>query len=286
MGLYACNHSSHSKIMAESTDENRCVKLLLSISSESLFSPLSRIVSDNSSEIACGWKLARGCPEYNCIPKTKTRKPCKDMSSSPSKQLLCRSSSTAVIDSSSNKMGGRLTENLDYVYCGGLSSRVRGIESPVIPPFTHHQRQSLNHSLNSILEYRSEAMPEATRRDLSRLVQLQMTPDITYEQMIIEQRLRSMDLNMLSITGFNKHNKHKQPSLCTVQPIKPVVMHVQSISEPPITHPNNIHVKQSTSNKSRKRRRLRPVKWCTLANQPPAFAKQPENIVYDRSRFS
>ena len=286
--LQVCIYCSHSLAMAELMSERQSVKLLLSINSKSLLSPISKSVADNSSEIACGWKLARGCPEYNCIPKTKkTRKLYSDMSSSPSKHQLCKSSCTVVAPSSSGIMGGKLTENLDYVYSGGLSSRVRGNASPVIPPLTHLQRQSPVLALNPILEYRSQTMTEATRNDLSRLVQMQMRPDISYEQMIIEQRLRSMDLNMLpslSVTGFSKS---KQSSGNIEHSARPVVMHVQSISKPPARpHPNNIHVKHSPSYRNRKRQRLKPVKWCALAKQPPSFAKQPENTIYYRSSFS
>lgn len=257
-----------------------CVRMLITISFKSFHAPVSRIVTDNSSECACGWKLADGRPEYICTSKARRK---KYPNSTPSRYNLCKSSITldaATTSTDTDKMGGKLTESLDYEYVGGLSNRVRGSESPAIP--LEHPSQPVQYrtfTLNPVLENRSDSMTETSRVDLSRLVQMQLRPDITYEQMIIEQRLRAMNLAInsqpsLSITSLNKQSSTK-PSV-----------HTQSISEPPMQqhHPNNMHVKKQTAT-HRNKKTLRPIKWCSLTHhrQIPAFAKQSEDF---RSSFS
>ena len=246
--------------------------MLITHSFKSFHAPVSRIVADNSSECACGWKLANGRPEYVCTSKARRK---KFPNSTPSRYNLCKSSITLDTATAENgNMGGKLTENLDYEYVGGLSNRVRGSESPAIP-LEHPSVQYRTFTLNPVLENRSDSMTETSRVDLSRLVQMQLRPDITYEQMIIEQRLRAMNLAMnsqpsLSITSLNKQSSTK-PSL-----------HTQSISEPPIQHhPNNMHVKKH----KHRTKTLRPIKWCSLTHhrQIPAFAKRSEDF---RSSFS
>lgn len=266
-----------------------CVKVLISISSKALHTPVKRTVADTSSECACGWKLANGRPEYICTTKTKRK---KLQAVSPSSLSLCKSSTSvdAVVNSTSSTMGGKLSKDLDYVYSGGLSSRVRGNESPIVPATVKPLPQRRILTLNPVLQYRSDTMTDSSRLELSRLLQMQLKPDITYEQMIIEERLRTMNLAMnaqpaLSIKSFKSPKQqtkyHDQPA------IKPVSMQVQSISGPPAYHPNNIHVKQHHRYPHRLKKTLRPVKWCGLTNQvAPTFAKQPANTVKFKSSFS
>ena len=209
----------------------QCVRMLITISFKSFHAPISKIVADNSSECTCGWKLADGRPEYICTAKVKRK---KFPNSTPSRHNLCKSSTTIDAAADIDWMGGKLTESLDYVYSGGLSNRVRGSESPAVPVEHHSQPvQYRTFTLNPVLEHRSDSMTETSRVDLLRLVQMQLRPDITYEQMIIEQRLRAMNLAIntqpsLSITSLNKSST--KPSMHTQSRLSVSFPPIQSIS--------------------------------------------------------
>ena len=247
----------------DTEDKDKCVKFLLTLSHHHFSHPLLPTVTDNVSEIASGWKLVQPRPVYQCQHhKAKSKKKhSKLTSNTPSKTHLHKT-----LHEYTSTMGGRLTEQYDYIYEGGLSSRVGGAETTPLPPknHTHFLQHPPRVTLIPVIINRSERLSEQAHRELTHLAQRQLKPDLAYEQMIIEQQLRSIDLNKLSKMKVSKLSQPKPPNH-THQKIP-----VQSIIKPPSGHGR--HVTHSTH---KRKGRLKPFDWSVISNyQPPAFKRE------------
>ena len=252
--------ASHRATM-DTEEKEKCVKFLLTLSHHHFSHPLLPIVTDSVSEIASGWKLVQPRPVYQCQHTGKRKKKhSKLTSNTPSKTHLHKT-----LHEYTSIMGGRLTEQYDYIYEGGLSSRVGGAETMHLPSknHTHSLRHPSRVTLIPVILDRSERLSEQAHRELTHLAQRQLKPDLVYEQMIIEQQLRSFDLHRLPNFKASKLSQPKPPNH-THQRIP-----IQSIVKSPSGHGQ--HVTQSTHKRKGK---SKPFDWSVISNyQPPAFKR-------------
>lgn len=97
-------------------------------------------------------------------------------------------------------MSGELDENYTYVYKGGLSDRAEGGASENTrtqypfhcPPQLQKHVQTV--TLEPSLSNDASAHEASCRAELSRILSLQLKPELLVEQLIIENRLRTMSL--------------------------------------------------------------------------------------------
>ena len=170
--------------------EEKCVKHLLLLSQSLYNHSLQSTVDDNSSEVFNGWKLAHPRPLYQLNKPKKKKHPIKAVNNNSSRTLLQNKTSHEYTFT----MGGRLNENYDYVFDGGLSSKVSGSTSS-LHNTTYQPAPQI--TLKPILVNQcSSSLVEKHRQGvLSHVARLQLKPDISYERMVIEQRLKSMNLH-------------------------------------------------------------------------------------------
>lgn len=243
--------------------KDKCVEFLLTLSHHHFFRPLLPTVTDNVSEIASGWNLVQPRPVYQCQQhKAKSKKKYSKLTSNTTSKTHLHKT----LHEYTSTMGGRLTEQYDYVYEGGLSSRVGGAETMPLPPknHTHFHQHPPRVTLIPVIIDRSERLSEQAHQELTHLAQRQLKPDLAYEQMIIEQQLRSIDLNKLPKSKVSRLSQPKPPNH-THQKIP-----VQSIIKPPSGHGR--HVTHSTH---KRKGRLKPFDWSVISDyQPPAFKRE------------
>ena len=159
--------------------------------------------SDRVEEMCCGWKPVRPHAVYDvrraAAPNKRRRAP-----------ATLNAASTLSVepadDKSSGKhsyMSGELDENHSYVYRGGLSSRAGTRETPESPggglagssPYSRPRKhvQTVTLEPSAVAEASAHALVQC-RDELSRILALQLKPELLVEQLIIENRLRSMSL--------------------------------------------------------------------------------------------
>ena len=274
--------------------QQKCVNILLRNSVKAYTKVPLSVVANSSRETACGWRLARPCAEYD-LQNGSTKKQLVTVGTRTSlckRHLAKANSGTSPVAS----LGGKLTESFDYVYSGGLSTKVRQCESredpyqattrPQLPSFANN----FTPTLSPVVLCRSQLMSESVRRDLERLVQMQLKPDIAYEQMIIEQKLRNMDMNRIpaiSTTGLSKQkaDKSKRPRL-KVQPITlSSVPETATKSMQLQVHSSSIQLQVQNSGTWVQAQNLgitnkmgiQPVKWCMLHSRVPDFSRSSRN---------
>ena len=279
---------------AQEKAQQKCVNVLLQNSVKAYNKTPLSVAADSSREAACGWRLVRPCAEYD-LQNGSTKKHTLVVGTRTSlcKRKLSRTNSgfDPVVS-----LNGKLTEDFDYVYSGGLSTKVRQCRSredsyqettnPQLPSFA----ENFTSTLSPVVLCRSQLMSESVRRDLERLVQLQLKPDIAFEQMIIDQKLRTMDLNNIpavSITGFRKQNrgKSKHPRL-KVQPIaQPSIPESVMKSTHLQVQSSGIHLQtQSPGSQIQKQGSgvtsetgIQPLRWCLSHSQVPGLKQSPRN---------
>ena len=233
--------------------EDVCVNLLLAVSNKVYSTPLLHSVSDGISESICGWRLAKPRPEYHLPVRRKKRIGGIGIGHVTSNTQLYKPSSTSL-------MSGKVTNEFDYVYDGGLSNKVMKSNSNTpVPGYTYS-----NVTLNPILINRSESMNKTARHDLQKLLKMQLKPDIAYEQMIIEQQLQSMDLNGLSQFSFD-YDKAVKPQAHHSIPMQLIKESPKRFSQ------SDRHVPKQGIRP--KRPKLKPFKWSLSAEQPTAFMR-------------
>ena len=120
---------------------------------------------------------------------------------------------------SESYMSGYLDENFSYIHPGGLSERSGAIEehklhkeSPMHhynakPSKQRHTSQSISThtlTLDSVFASRLYAaqMDSRTRSEISKIVAMQLRSDVLAEQLFVESRLRSLDLNAFPLLGM------------------------------------------------------------------------------------
>lgn len=180
-------------------------------------------VSDQAEEMCCGWKMTRPSAAYD-LTKTGSRR----------KKAV---PALAVADKLTNNvmnctyMSGELDENYKYVYKGGLSSRAdqksgsasAAERSIQMQPQRHVQTVTLEPSQLSDTSTHMQALA-GCRAELSRILSLQVKPELLVEHLIIENRLRTMSLSAFPVLGGNdsqcRRNEraysHSTPALWTL----------------------------------------------------------------------
>jgi hypothetical protein len=171
------------------------VKKLLVISHASYNEPTRATVCNDSSETGRGWMMAQPRPVYQLTYPRKRKKNQSKALTGSSKTLLYKTWK----DESAFGMGGRLTDDFDYIYDGGLSKRVTVNESLSVKTLSPQHCTTSYITLKPVLVNRSDMLHEGERNDiLSRVAHDQMKPDIAYERMIIERQLQKMNLSISS----------------------------------------------------------------------------------------
>ena len=214
------------------------IRLLLTEERKLWSRPSTELVSDRVEEMCYGWKPVRPSATYNL------RKPATNIRRKAAAATLNAASSTLSVNSKYDKslekrsyMSGELDENYSYVYRGGLSSRTTDEAGAVYresqrsildfhfssPPRRHVQTVTLEPS--AAHEASVHALAHC-RDELSRILALQLKPELLVEQLIIENRLRTMSLAafpVLEAGGSSPSPKrsgraysHSTPSLGTL----------------------------------------------------------------------
>ena len=226
-----------------SSKKNSVEEKLLIISSKSFARPLLQTVTDDNNEILCGWRDARPCPEYKLTSRS-TKKHKKQTTTT----TTSRNGSTTTLPSVTRLhqknyvMNGKLTKEYDYIYEGKLNDKASST--------TVRKKDAAELILSPVMLNKSDSMSNSARKNIQRLAQLQLRPDIAYEQLIIDEKLKTINLN----------------SMCEFHNIKGL-----------FNHPTESHVKSSkdASKKSRNPQRLRPrarpLDWAQLKGHDPAF---------------
>lgn len=159
-------------------------------------------VSDQAEEMCCGWKMTRPSATYY-LTKTSSKKKKVVPALAPA-DTLTEGSSEGI---KYTYMSGELDENYNYVYKGGLSNRAdqksgsaSAAERPVLQPQRHVQTVTLEPSQLDDASAHMQALASC-RAELSRILSLQVKPELLVEQLIIENRLRAMSLSAFPVLG-------------------------------------------------------------------------------------
>ena len=176
-----------------SKDEVDCIRNLLGEDRRLWKFFCLKPVSNHLDEMCCGWSPTRPSAVYDLTkPKRRNVVPAPAALS-----VVSKDNKTAV---EYPYMSGELDENYTYVYKGGLSDRAEGSTSEnkhTQYPF-QYQPQLQKHVQTVTLEpsFIDDASAHAAscRAELSRILSLQLKPELLVEQLIIENRLRAMSL--------------------------------------------------------------------------------------------
>ncbi len=221
-------------------------------------------VTNHSEELCCGWKPARPRAEYD-ITRPSKKQQRRPLGTLPPAQPLAQGTTTYGVAHA--YMSGKLDENYDYTYKGGLSSRAYS-ESPMHPIRATHPPPPHPHTfvLDPVLPYRRTLdMDTSSRAQLEHILAMQMKPELLVEQLIIENRLRTMSLNAfptLECIGFDgrkdktRRNEYKLPT--------------KSFSSPAINsqHDGIFSMPQHRKHRRRKPHPKPPIEWCAFPNPP------------------
>ena len=190
-------------------------------------------VSDQTEEMCCGWKRIRPSAEYDLTAKTARSKRKKAAPAAPP-ELAATSSLSLVSQDGENAakcpyMSGELDETFSYIYKGGLSNRAEnrntGTESVQKNLSTQSLSQKHIQTVTLMPSQPTGAQALANcRAELSRILALQLKPEILVEQLIIENRLRTMSLAAFPVledigAGGGRSDKmysHSTPALGTL----------------------------------------------------------------------
>ena len=169
-------------------------------------------VSDRAEEMCCGWKAVRPSATYDLTRPPRRKK-------APAATALYTASTVSVRsrnDDSDGKrpnMSGELDENCSYIYKGGLSSRAdtgndaAAASRPSPQPQRHVQTVTLE---PSTANYTSANALVNCRDELSRILALQLKPELLVEQLIIENRLRTMSLAAFPVLEGREESRLKE----------------------------------------------------------------------------
>ena len=192
----------------------------------------------------CGWKQVRPSAAY-VIPSTPsmTRRKRVVQGAQACAGQQSQNVSAPSIPLVPPYMSGYLDEDYSYVYRGGLSSEARQ-DSASYPLYRHFPTQTKSTiELEPVLPYR-HADP-STRTDISRIVSMQLKPEILVEHLLIENRLRTMSLGKIpSLEGVGVNGDQKAAQKSDSAPL----------------------LRKTTSQAAKKRRqKVQPhLEWCKL----------------------
>ena len=209
-------------------------------------------VSDNAEEMCCGWKPVRPAASYDLTkPVTKRRNVAAALETTST--LSLHSKKDATLDKYPY-MSGELDENYSYVYKGGLSSRAETSTVQTTPLNTHKHVQTVT----LVPSQTSDASVEAyCRAELSRVLSLQLKPELLVEQLIIENRLRTMSLAAFPILESSETRCGRQTER----------MYSHSTPALPNTHVNYQSPKYRQC-KGRERNKMAANRRCTVKPLP------------------
>ncbi len=160
------------------------------LSSKAFARPLIQTVSDDSNETLCGWRNAKPCPEYRILPHTTKKH--KKLTTTTTTTTTGNSSSTLPsttrLHQKNYSMNGKLTDNYDYIYEGKKTTKTTTQTK---------QSETAQLVLNPVIINRSDSMSNSARDNIHRLAQLQLKPDVAYEQLIIDEKLKTINLNSM-----------------------------------------------------------------------------------------
>ena len=194
----------------------------------------------------CGWKLVRPAAAYvvQQTPFVTRRKKVvpPDTESHASRHVTFDSTSTnkpADYPYMSN-MTGHLNEDYSYVYREGFSDG-----NSVYPFYKHFPTQTRSTiELEPPVQYRCP--DPSTQVDISRIVSMQLKPEVLVEQLLIENRLRTMSMAALPTLNLEGVGVSSDKS-------------AQKSDSAPLLR------KSSYQNVKKKRRKLHaPLEWCIL----------------------
>lgn len=112
-------------------------------------------------------------------------------------------------NSGASCMSGELDQHFNYIYKGGLS-RYAGSAGPLShlpppPPLSSYQRYRLPSTLHldpAFPHHSANQMRPEGRLDLAQIVAMQLKPELLVEQIVIENRLRTMNIGSLSHLSY------------------------------------------------------------------------------------
>ena len=193
--------------------EDAIIKKLLRENAK-VWRPLrSEPVSDQTEEMCCGWKLVRPSAEYDLTRSRRKKKIYPVGAVANTLSLAPEEGPTGV---QHPYMSGELDENFSYVYKGGLSPRASAeytLTSSTEDSLDQRSRSSAAlaqyHTQTVVLEPQmlpshcsGQTQVEAlarSRAELAKILALQLKPELLVEQLIIENRLRTMSLAAFSV---------------------------------------------------------------------------------------
>lgn len=229
-------------------------------------------VSDQAEEMCCGWKMTRPSAAYDLTKTGSKRK--KAVPALPVADTLTNN------DMNYTYMSGELDENYEYVYKGGLSNRAdqkSGSASAAeisiqMQPQRHVQTVTLEPSQLSDASAHTQALASC-RAELSRILSLQVKPELLVEQLIIENRLRTMSLSAFPVVGGNdsqcRRNEraysHSTPALWTLPNT-----HVNYLSPRHKTREKNPRYKPPDGHETKKPN----MQWCKSPQRDGSHRKK------------
>ena len=177
--------------------EAASLKALLSFSEVPYSSVDAGPLTNHPAEATRGWKSVRPCAEYNCTAKASKKRTTKYPAAPHRFRTQNQEADFAY-------MTGRLDENFSYTYPrGGRASTTKygALYNPQYPGTqpTYHRRLL---SLNPVVPFRSAQLEPDAQTGLAAIMAMQMKPELLVEQIIIENRLRTMSLNAFPILGI------------------------------------------------------------------------------------
>lgn len=209
---------------------------------------LMAVITNKAEEMNGGWEAVRPCAEYDFTVAGRRRRPHGVAAS----HLVIRERGedwSAVYP----YMSGQLDKDFSYVYTSGLSSKAHGDSAShfnppqVPPPPPKYHAQPL--PLDPVTPYRSSQLDPSTRSDLANIISMQLKPELLVEQLIIENRLRTM-----SLAAFPPLEGIKCDRNGTNQKLP-----MKSHSTPTLVPQHRKH------RKHRRRKPRAPLEWCELA---------------------
>ena len=186
-------------------------------------------------------------------------------------------------------MSGYLDENFSYVHPGGLSEKSGAIEEHKLykeSPTHHYSTEPLHKqasqsisthtlTLNSVFAGRLHAaqqMDPRTRNEISKIVAMQLRPDVLVEQLFVENRLRNLDLNAFPLLGVGNSSGGG-----VINSLETARGKSLSISAPPmINSVSHVHTQKQQSHTQRKKEKRQKkqqesLDWCPIGIQEPRY---------------
>lgn len=156
----------------------------------------------------------------------------------------------------SSYMSGELDRSYNYVYKGGLSKQAGSMEP--LPPLSTSQHTTVH--LDPALRYHSNG-PE--QHILAKIVAMQLKPELLVEHIIIENRLRQMNIDdNRSIRHLNLEGMGVDPRAIPELDKGVWLQAAQASMSAPVLSSSVINPHRKT--KRRKRPPHLPLDWCTL----------------------